>query len=479
MELHKAIKDIVSQRGERMVSDAQIINFLLDYQAFKEKPATKLILRDIINSGYANEILSLKSHQSGWQTAFLKYEREFVDSCGYKEELVAYVFESIAYGIGLNISSEEPSIRQNIDIDSFFDINSESEKKSVNRPNQVEQQTNVSPTDLYTIALTFYNEGKYIQAKTFIEKSISQYSVADIPAIQYKLNGDINMKLGCYEEAINDYNNCFKSKAKESKLTIDALRESLKQHRIMGYENSFFCYYLCLYSIDKIDKKDWYRIVKDEAMCGINDAIIYCVNNAINPMDKHINVFFKDTNLLKHNDWIYSDGTFAHELNKRKNIVAKVKLAETTEFEKSHGWTHGYIIPARNNDKSDIYISEMWSSKFEDLPFPHSHYTEDDISHWGDLKTIESEQYISINDFNNFPAFNAVHNFPLRIPIKGMSPWFLPSIHWFKRFSECSWGKDCWTSSQANTSHAICINRYRFYLAKKDQVKYILPIAAF
>ena len=51
MELHKAIKEIVASKGADMICNPQIINYLLDYQAFKEKPATKLILRAIIDSG--------------------------------------------------------------------------------------------------------------------------------------------------------------------------------------------------------------------------------------------------------------------------------------------------------------------------------------------------------------------------------------------------------------------------------------------
>ena len=111
MELHKAIKEIVASKGAEMMTNIQIINYLLDYQAFKEKPATKLILRDVINAGYGESILALRNEQ-GWQTKFKQYEHEFIDSCGYKEELTVYVFESIAYALGMNVSgNEEPKIK--------------------------------------------------------------------------------------------------------------------------------------------------------------------------------------------------------------------------------------------------------------------------------------------------------------------------------------------------------------------------------
>lgn len=42
MELHKVIKDIVASKGAEMINNIQIINYLLDYQAFIEVPATKV-----------------------------------------------------------------------------------------------------------------------------------------------------------------------------------------------------------------------------------------------------------------------------------------------------------------------------------------------------------------------------------------------------------------------------------------------------
>lgn len=478
MELHKAIKEIVNSKGADMMCNPQIINYLLDYQAFKEKPATKLILRAIIDSGYADNILALTSDKNGWEIKFKQYQHEFIDSCGYKEELAVYVFASIAYGLGLGAANVEPEIKPKFNVDSFFDI-PEVEQKQQPASSQPQQKPSADPSDLYTIASSFFNEGKYQQAKGFIEKALLQYPQSNVPAQYLKLMGDIQMNNGSYQEAIQYYNECFKRKAAESKMTVDKLRESLKQHKIKEFENNVYCYYFCLYSLGKINNEQWIRVVKSEAMFGLNEAIIYCINNGINPMDKHIDVFFREIQNLKDGDWVYNDGTFAHELNNGKRVVARVKFAETTNFEKSQGWTHGYIIPASKNNSSDVYLSGMWSTQLEDLPFPHSHYTNDDLNHWQELQTIESEYYISIDNYDLFPAFKAVHNFPLHIPIKGISPWFLPSIHWFKRFPEYTWGKDCWTSSQANSLQAVCVSFYRVILADKTQKKFILPVAAF
>lgn len=426
----------------------------------------------------------------------------FIDSCGYKDDLVKYVFEAIAYGIGLQLSSEEPSITPDIDVDSFFDIPKETPEQPSPNSDNANTNQNVNPSDLYSIALTFFNEGKYAQAKSFIEKSISLFPNSNVPSIQLKLKGDINMKLGNFAEAIIDYNNCFARRSAETNIILDEIREQLKEHKIKGYENSMFCYYFCLYSLGKMNKDQWLKLVKAEAMSGINDAICFCAGNGINPMESHVDIYFIDKDMLRTGDYLYSDGTFAHELSSDKKVIARVIITETTEYEKSQGWTHGYLFPVNQVSSgylpanSTIYKSDflMWSTSNEDLPFPHSHYTIDDINHWSEIKTIESEHYISIKNFDNFPAFKAVNDFPVNIPLSGASKWFLPSIHWHKRCRLVFFrftGR-FWTSSQADSSKAIFVEykalSYKkgsiFYtdnysLAGKNATMQVLPISAF
>lgn len=163
MELHQALKDIISQRGKGLLENPQIINYLLDYRCFVDKPATKLILRDIINSGYASEILSLDTNAPAWQTKYKHYVHEFIDSCGYKEELATYVFESIAFALDLKVYSEEPEIRRKVNVDSFFDLDDETSTPPPLPNNPTPPKPQVDPRDAYTIALSFFKEGKYQQ----------------------------------------------------------------------------------------------------------------------------------------------------------------------------------------------------------------------------------------------------------------------------------------------------------------------------
>ena len=507
MELHKAIKEIVAIKGAEMICNPQIINFLLDYQAFKEKPATKLILRAIIDSGYAENILALTSDKNGWEMKFKQYQLEFIDSCGYKEELAAYVFDSIAYGLGLGAANVEPEIKPKFNVDSFFDIPEVEQKQQPASP-QHQQKHSADPSDLYTIAMSFYNEGKYHQAKGFVEKALSQYPQSNVPALYLKLMGDIHMKIGSYQEAIQYYNECFMRKAAESKMSVDKLREDLKQHKIKEYENSMFCYFFCLYYAKGMSDAQWLQFVKNEAKSGLMDAIRYCADNGINPIDDHFDIYFVDKNQLRNGDYLFDDGSFSHEIGTTKKPVGRVALSSTSDYEKSQGWTHGYIIfkePLGRGSTMDVLgkiFPVVWSVNKFDLPFPHSHYTMDDINHWDEIDRIESEHYISIDDYEEFPAFKAIKmmNSIHPVPISGTSGWLLPSIHHFKRIIKDNIalipdyapplnngirviisGVEYWTSSQASEKYAVSLNSSyrRFGIRGKGNEGYVLPIAAF
>ena len=503
MELHKAIKEIVASKGAEMICNAQIINYLLDYQAFKEKPATKLILRAIIDSGYAENILALCSNTGGWEPKFKQYQHDFIDSCGYKEELAAYVFESIAYGLGLNAGNEEPEIKPAFNVDSFFDIPDETQTQQPSA-SQPQQKSSADPSDFYTIALSFFNEGKYVQAKGFMIKALGLYPNSNVPALYLKLLGDISMKMDFFQEALKYYNESFTRKAAEMKVSIADLRESLKQHKVKGLENSMFNYYFCLFYAKQINDAQWQQFLKSEARFGLVDAVKYCADNGINPIEEHFDIYFVDKNQLRNGDYLFDDGSFSHEIGTIKKAVGRIALSSTSDYEQSQGWTHGYIIykkPLGRGSMMDVLgdiFPIVWSINSVDLPFPHSHYTMDDINHWDEIDRIESEQYISINNFEDFPAFKAIKmmNSLHPVPITGTSGWLLPSIHHLKRIIKVNKSfipdymptnmtiiqtVEYWTSSQASEMYAVSLNSSyrRFGIRGKRNEGYVLPIAAF
>ena len=82
MKLYDAIKEIVKQKGKNIITDSTLSNYLNDYHAFEERPASKLVLRDIVNWGYSDKILKLSHSDSNWTIKLKSYEHDFVDSCG-------------------------------------------------------------------------------------------------------------------------------------------------------------------------------------------------------------------------------------------------------------------------------------------------------------------------------------------------------------------------------------------------------------
>lgn len=500
MELHQALKDIIGQRGKGLLENPQIINYLLDYRCFVDKPATKLILRDIINSGYAGEILSLDTNVPAWQTKFKHYVHEFIDSCGYKEELATYVFESIAYALDLKVYTEEPEIRRKVNVDSFFDIDDENTSQPPTTKKPAPPKPQVDPRDAYTIALSFFKEGKYQQARGFAEKAINNVIRDDVPSDYLKLMGDILMKSDDYEGAIGYYNECLTNKAKEKKMTTDSLREALKKHEIKGYENFIYCYFYCLYFDNRIPEAKWMSMLKKEARNGSFEAIQFCAQYGIDPIESHVDIFFTDLSQLKTGDFLYEDGTFAHENSRSKKAICKVLLTETSDYEKSMGWTHGYLLSLYSAKTKKIvnnsYRQEVgyfpWSTINEDLPFPHSHYTIDDLGHWEEVNKIRTEHLITINNYNQYPAFDAVKSFHINMPLPNASNWFLPSAENFIEMAfffgmtigvDWSHTDSFWTSSQADKDHAILYGGMSFLglqiAPKQERFVKVVPIAAF
>ena len=231
MELHKAIKEIVDSKGAEMICNPQIINYLLDYQAFKEKPATKLILRAIIDSGYAENILALTSDKNGWEIKFRQYQHEFIDSCGYKEELSTYVFDSIAYGLNLanytqrEISQNEILIKDESIMQSIY-----SEDNS-DAPREVSQLTipghySYLLTESFIIGLYDAQLGKFTRVHAHLsEQDLKQPGLTDEENLAL-LDLLIAMRIICYNYYSQDYDVCASSIQDVRKLYRDYLHKS-------------------------------------------------------------------------------------------------------------------------------------------------------------------------------------------------------------------------------------------------------------
>ena len=188
MELHKAIKEIVASKGADMITNGQIINYLLDYQAFKDKPATKLILRDIIDLGYSKRVVTIDSKDYNWHSKFLQLKQEFINNCGYKDDLTLYVFDSIAYGLGwqdnVNVQPSQKDEKSNaLDLSSFdiidiMELAREGDKDAVLYCAQHKiNPFNSDPNFFFDyskigIGDWFYEDGSYSHGKSDLKKCV-------------------------------------------------------------------------------------------------------------------------------------------------------------------------------------------------------------------------------------------------------------------------------------------------------------------
>ena len=100
MVLHYIIKKIISEYGKNIVSDLRLYNILTDLNAFKYEPESiKFVLKHVLLLR-GKEILHSQERSLPVQATVNQYTQYITDSCGFIENQVRYVVESIAFGIG-------------------------------------------------------------------------------------------------------------------------------------------------------------------------------------------------------------------------------------------------------------------------------------------------------------------------------------------------------------------------------------------
>lgn len=137
-KLHEAIRDIITQQGKDIIKDVRLVNILSDTVSFDDMPAAKTILRDILRSGYGSKLLELGDSGTGWQLKAKAYTTELVNAHGYRTDIVGYLFNCLAYGMGwidtvCDFIPDTPSDRQSsenlkVDKSNFLDLNAELKK---------------------------------------------------------------------------------------------------------------------------------------------------------------------------------------------------------------------------------------------------------------------------------------------------------------------------------------------------------------
>lgn len=125
MVLQYIIKKVVAEYGKVIVSDLRLYNILSDLNAFKYGPRSlKFIIKQVLVMR-GKEILESYKHSQPAQPTLCQYIQFITSQCGFVEEDVRYVVESIAYGIGwISQLSESPfkfeSFEQQLEVSAYI-----------------------------------------------------------------------------------------------------------------------------------------------------------------------------------------------------------------------------------------------------------------------------------------------------------------------------------------------------------------------
>lgn len=488
MKLYDAIREIVMMQGKNIITDSALLNYLNDYHAFEERPAAKLVLRDIINGGYSDKILQLNNSESSWTMKLKSFEHDFVDSCGYKEELVLFVFQSVVYAINLTDKKPGEGMDEVLDFHPFFDEEEQQPANPTPAPTPRQKPDSVDDQDYLKIAQDFVDNGKLDTARSIAERIVNSSGKDDENTIKATIMlGHIMRKKGQYKEALDYYNKALNAEANLLKISAKDLQHRITNREVKNFEDIDIHYMFCLLGIRHIDKDRWTEFIRTKAAKGNVTALMYCAKFGIDPQS-HIDVFFNDYSQIKRGDYLYEDGSFSHDQSKLKPIIGRVFSLGVSDIEKRMGWSKGNIVATRGwmSRNQFTYPKVKWGD-YKDLPFPHTHYTSDDLNH---LDSINSNLFseLLITDLYEIPgnAFYEARHFNVKIPLSHTSEWYLPNYIQARQLDAFDLGLDrysyIWTSSQGNEKEALdCNPDVNKYVSLEDKSKehYSIPIFSF
>lgn len=238
----------------------------------------------------------------------------------------------------------------------------------------------------------------------------------------------------------------------------------------------------------KVDYEDLKEIL-EKATMGDIDSVKYCAKHHIDPFNCDVN-FFNDYSQVKIGDWMYEDGSFTHNKSDLKKIVGVVFSLSPTLPEIQAGWRTGRVVAYKDSEPCE------WDSKFVDLPFPHTHYTQSDIDNY--KNTIQFKRYDTelLLCSSELPPFKSAQKVKIKLPKNKTSGWFLPDINSLLDVSKnlttpllnqlsLITKYMYWSASQFDANVALCIafsaDNYVHVENTHDKTSYcrIRPILAF
>ena len=219
--LYNAIKKAVNQFGFNILTENKIINILSDYGAFSTLPATKTILKNMVENGNCQKVCDLgrkkilflfsktnstiqKPEGDEWKIKLATLATNIAQQGGFEKHIATYVLDCIIYGLGW--IEETPSITSPYTNSNLKQYNASSKMK-----HQVTTGTNTNPsngisyqqiedTQFVVMKIKPYN------AEVFID-GIQQYVSNGVMAIELPVGiHDYEIKAESYQTQKGSFN---------------------------------------------------------------------------------------------------------------------------------------------------------------------------------------------------------------------------------------------------------------------------------
>lgn len=109
MNLQEAIKQLVSQFGESIISEIRLANLLADLNAYEEYPAMKPVFKEILKTGFGKKLYdAFKVNPANIQNVSDSLMKQMAKEYKFKADLMSYGFDCLLFGIGCIDSVKEP-----------------------------------------------------------------------------------------------------------------------------------------------------------------------------------------------------------------------------------------------------------------------------------------------------------------------------------------------------------------------------------
>lgn len=101
MKLHEAIKQLVTQFGESVVTEVRLANLLADLNGYQDYPAMKTVFKEVLKAGYGQDFYS--AYKTNPQKALneeFSLIKKIATETRFKEDLISYSLDCILFAIG-------------------------------------------------------------------------------------------------------------------------------------------------------------------------------------------------------------------------------------------------------------------------------------------------------------------------------------------------------------------------------------------